>query len=697
MAYGRLDVFFPDGIIKSFPLNDDNISIGRSPGNTIPLETDTISRYHMSFSRRGGETVVTDLDSANGTFVDGTRLNHDEPRVLHGGEEILIGELILLYHDIDESPTRPVDVPEEQTRHIEAVEAQFSVTVEAPEIAISPGAHTSARVLVINQGEESQRYVIEVNGVPKDWIRIDRPEVEVRPGETEDAMISFKPLRRPESTPGNYAVVVLVRPKNQLAQQVSAEVPLRILAYSGFGMAIEARQIRTGESFRLHLHNQGSGALPLSLSARDLDANGGALKFTLPNAQMILAPGQRAVISGQAAPRRSRLTGDTRRYPFDLLVRSGDPSGFLVSTRAYLLDKPSFPRWGLFAIIGGLLAIAALAVVLLLVLFTPAPAPEIQSFSAPPLVEQGQPLLLGWSARNADHFEIQLNGTPAGAFDGQTSASINTAGLEGQVNVALIAANTSVTAVATAVVYVEAPFTVASFLVAPQPLMLYVEQQITVSWNVPNATSVRLVASDDVIGPIDLTAQGEQTFTATITNPNLTLQLMATDAAGESIQSLLTVQTVSPICLPAAQTLVYDAPGTTANVIATVPAGEQIIVSARDTSSAWLRAELVGGVHGWIAREGLECSPTFSPDDLAVDINAPVPPTATATPLPVTPTVTGNFALTATALARSRTPAATPSPPATATPAPTRSNLDQPPPPAGVLSDQAAPTATFAG
>ena len=698
MAYGRLDVFFPDGIIKSFSLNDDNISIGRSPGNTIPLETDTISRYHMSFSRRDGETIITDLDSANGTFVDGARLNHNTPRILHGGEEILIGELILLYHDVDENPTRPVDVPEEQTRHIEAVEARFSVTVEAPELAISPGAHTAARVLVANQGEESQRYVIEISGVPKDWVRIDRPEVEVRPGETEDAMVSFKPLRRPESTPGEYAVRVLVRPKNQLEQQVSTEVPLHILAYSGFGMALESRKMRAGQPFRLHLHNQGSGPLTLSLSTREPNAidGSGTLKFNIPTTQITLAPGQRTVLAGQPSLRRSRLTGGAEQHSYDLLVRSNDPSGFLVSTRAYFIDQPSLPRWGLFAVVGGLVAIAAFAAVLLLVLLTPPPAPEIQNFTAPAMIEQGQPLLVNWTARNANNITLQVNGTPAGTFNGDTtSASLNTGELEGAVNVVLVAGNGSATAIATAVVYVDAPFTVANFMVAPQPLMLYVEQPITVSWNVPNATSVRLVASDDVIGPIDLSSQGEQTFTAIIRNPNLTLQIMAANAAGETVQSLLTAQTVSPFCLTAEQTLVYDAPGTTANVISTVPGGQQIIVSARDAMGTWLRAELVGGVHGWVQRIGLECSPNFSPDDLIVDADAPLPPTATSTPTPViaTPTI-GNFALTATMMARSRTPAAV-TPQITATP--TRAELNEPPAPVGSLLEQAAPTPTFAG
>ena len=48
MPYGRLDVFWPEGIIRSFPLSEDNVSVGRSSGNTITLENNTISRYHFT-------------------------------------------------------------------------------------------------------------------------------------------------------------------------------------------------------------------------------------------------------------------------------------------------------------------------------------------------------------------------------------------------------------------------------------------------------------------------------------------------------------------------------------------------------------------------------------------------------------------------------------------------------------------------
>lgn len=96
-AYGRLDVYWPDGGLETYPLNLDHIGIGRSTGNTICLESDSISRYHLVISREHGQVLITDLDSVNGTYIDGVKLASNQPFPLKGREEIQIGILRIIY------------------------------------------------------------------------------------------------------------------------------------------------------------------------------------------------------------------------------------------------------------------------------------------------------------------------------------------------------------------------------------------------------------------------------------------------------------------------------------------------------------------------------------------------------------------------------------------------------------------------
>ena len=87
MAYGRLDVFWPDGQFQTFPLAEPTVSVGRSSGNTISLDSDNISRYHFNLTHKDGQTYITDLGSANGTFLNGgIRLKPGKPHALRSGE-----------------------------------------------------------------------------------------------------------------------------------------------------------------------------------------------------------------------------------------------------------------------------------------------------------------------------------------------------------------------------------------------------------------------------------------------------------------------------------------------------------------------------------------------------------------------------------------------------------------------------------
>ena len=53
-AYGRIDVYWPDGPIESYPLEKPIVAIGRSSGNDIMLDTTAISRYHLTVTLTGG-------------------------------------------------------------------------------------------------------------------------------------------------------------------------------------------------------------------------------------------------------------------------------------------------------------------------------------------------------------------------------------------------------------------------------------------------------------------------------------------------------------------------------------------------------------------------------------------------------------------------------------------------------------------
>lgn len=70
------------------------ITIGREEENRIQLNDDRVSRFHLKIQEEAGRVILTDLDSTNGTRVNGHPI---QVRVLQPGDQILVGRSLLLY------------------------------------------------------------------------------------------------------------------------------------------------------------------------------------------------------------------------------------------------------------------------------------------------------------------------------------------------------------------------------------------------------------------------------------------------------------------------------------------------------------------------------------------------------------------------------------------------------------------------
>jgi pSer/pThr/pTyr-binding forkhead associated (FHA) protein len=83
-------IHFPDGIanVREVELNEGEISLGRGKNCNVVLEDKKASRKHAIIRRSGMGFTLKDLESANGTFVNGIQISEQE---LYGGDLIRIG------------------------------------------------------------------------------------------------------------------------------------------------------------------------------------------------------------------------------------------------------------------------------------------------------------------------------------------------------------------------------------------------------------------------------------------------------------------------------------------------------------------------------------------------------------------------------------------------------------------------------
>ncbi|MFQ5949934.1 MAG: FHA domain-containing protein [Nitrospiria bacterium] len=95
---------------KKIPLNRQKMLVGREPTAHIPLDEETVSRRHAEFHTKKGRTIVKDLQSKNGLYVNDTKVIGS---TLKNGDLIRIGDTVFKYLSADhmESGDRPLTHP----------------------------------------------------------------------------------------------------------------------------------------------------------------------------------------------------------------------------------------------------------------------------------------------------------------------------------------------------------------------------------------------------------------------------------------------------------------------------------------------------------------------------------------------------------------------------------------------------------
>ena len=73
------------------------VTIGREDDNDIQLNDDRVSRFHAKLQVDSGKIILTDLDSTNGTRVNGHPI---QMRVLQAGDVLSIGRCLLAVGDV---------------------------------------------------------------------------------------------------------------------------------------------------------------------------------------------------------------------------------------------------------------------------------------------------------------------------------------------------------------------------------------------------------------------------------------------------------------------------------------------------------------------------------------------------------------------------------------------------------------------
>src|SRR5215471_11004580 len=108
-SMARLVVISKSHAGLSYPLGQRWVTVGRNPGNLFQIPDPSISGQHCEVLMQGGQLIVRDLRSTNGTFIKGNLITEG---VLALGAVLRLGEIELRFEGTA-VPFVPVVVPPE--------------------------------------------------------------------------------------------------------------------------------------------------------------------------------------------------------------------------------------------------------------------------------------------------------------------------------------------------------------------------------------------------------------------------------------------------------------------------------------------------------------------------------------------------------------------------------------------------------
>ena len=185
--------------------NKAALTIGRDGANDIIIDHPLASRRHARLEYNETGFVVRDLDSTNGTYVNGDRIQGT--RILHNQDRIWVADTEIVFNDPEATQKGPL--PVEILKRVQPVEEILQVDSRAKEVYVHN--HRLEPPLTVKEFQLLELlYTHKGEVISKDEIAKNVWDYEVYDYNAIDALV-YRLRQRIESDPGSPRFLVTVR------------------------------------------------------------------------------------------------------------------------------------------------------------------------------------------------------------------------------------------------------------------------------------------------------------------------------------------------------------------------------------------------------------------------------------------------------------------------------------------------------
>ncbi len=369
-AQDRVVAQTQDGRTQAAVIKPEGLSIGRDPGNDLPIDDRQASRHHAQIKPEGTRYVVIDQNSTNGTFMGSNKLLPGVPEPWNPDVPLRIGGTWLRLEKAAQPSTSamasfPVSMappgvpagplggsipvgsvlPASAFRSM-SPNRRIGLFLHTEQLSAEPGGSAVVTLTVLNQGPVVDSFRIMVRGLSPEWLPSAPPTLRLMPNAQEAVAMTISPPRSAKTGAGTHALTIYAESVDDPSQRAEASATLRVGAYHQLRSSIHPESVRAGQPTTVTLRNDGNALLPVNLSCRD---RADELRFEPPQQKVDVPPGEAVGVVFRAKPAKRRWFGGSKQHAITVQVQPGitGPSGAadVQSITAEVVSRALLPAW----------------------------------------------------------------------------------------------------------------------------------------------------------------------------------------------------------------------------------------------------------------------------------------------------------------------------------------------------------------
>jgi pSer/pThr/pTyr-binding forkhead associated (FHA) protein len=209
-----------DGVPQGeFELNKELVTIGRRPSNDIHIDNLAVSGNHAVVRTIGKDSFLEDLDSTNGTLVNGKPI---KKHILQHGDVIELGKYQLKYVSLDAYTSTTAGVPAEDLEKTMIIRPSAMKPATPPEPAVAVPPSTSASFQKTSTVQEAMKDRVPSAPPPQGGIPVGH--VQILNGPSAGRELVLNKTLTTLGKPGVQVAVITRRPQGYFITHVEGTV-----------------------------------------------------------------------------------------------------------------------------------------------------------------------------------------------------------------------------------------------------------------------------------------------------------------------------------------------------------------------------------------------------------------------------------------------------------------------------------------